>query len=267
MSVLHPAAKHPKEVLYDEVYDPLVRAWFQDLNASEQLVILLREAPDHDLVENLERFNTLFHDLVENGSVDTTATSAEVARTLGENREHMLWEDQMTPGPEATTEELMASFRHKIKRNISLAAIEAIICLESAIRYAREVLGLTGAELAATLRRSTMLPASLAALHDEREKVRMQYLTGTSEEIMYPAVNYADVVSGRFRIDDDKFMTIGLPGQQKIRFRKPPPDNLVLDSPTMMCPAQRLNNEHDVPLNNEFWDLLIDIYQASGRFT
>nr|MDT0662275.1 hypothetical protein [Micromonospora sp. DSM 115978] len=265
MSILHPTARHPKVVLYDVVYDPLVVAWFTELRESPELARLLREAPTRDVVQNLERLDAIFHHLVDAGSVRRTAAAEHVAATLEEHRDHLIWEGQMPPAPDASRDELMASFRHKLRRNISLAALEALICLESAIRYARDTLGLSGPELTATVRRSTMLAASLAALHDLREKTRMHHLIGSTEEIMYPNVGYADVVGGRYRIDDDKFTVIGPPGGQKLRFRKGPPDATVLDSPTIMCPAQRIDNAHGEPLNNEFWYLLVDVYRASGR--
>lgn len=266
MSAKNPAPTHPKEFLYGEAYDPLVRAWFGELHSSAAVRHLLDDAPGHDLVENLQRLDALLHELVESDSLRAAATSARVTEAVSTHRAHIIWEDQLPPPPDASPAELMASFRHKLKRNISLAAIEATIVLESALRYARHVLHLTGDTLEATLRDSTVLPASLAALHDEREKVRMRYLTGCAQEIMYPAVGFADVVAGRFRIDDDKFTSVHANGRIRIRFRRGPREDVSLPSPTMICPAQRLNNADDKPLNNDFWHLLIDIYRASGRF-
>jgi hypothetical protein len=265
MSALNSATQHPKELLYAEVYDPLVMVWFDQLRSAMAVELLLCEAPTRDVVDNLERLDALFHELVDSDAVRAAATSERISQTVTTHRDHMLWEDQMAPGPDAGPAEVMASFRHKLKRNISLAALEAVICLHSALRYARQELHLGGDELEATLRRSTVLAASLAALHDEREKVRMQYLTGSTEEIMYPAVGFADVVAGRFAIGADMFTTVGLKGQLKIRFRRSPQDKLTLPSPTMMCPAQRLDDARGEPLNNYFWGLLVDVYKFSGE--
>ena len=78
MSALNSTTQqHPKELLYAEVYDPLVKVWFDQLQGSAAVELLLREAPTHDLVTNLERFDVLCHELVDSDAVRAAATSEQ----------------------------------------------------------------------------------------------------------------------------------------------------------------------------------------------
>lgn len=257
--------RHPKVALYLEVYTPLVEKWFQALRDSSALTELLIAAPKRDLVDNLERLDLFFRDLVD-GLFDQPGTIMDQALTVvAEHRDAVVWEDQMVPRAGAGAAELATSLRHKFKRNISLAMLEALICLEGALAYGRTVAGLSGAELESTLRASNALLASLSVLHDEQEMVRMRHLTGDPTEIQHPRFTVADIVGGAFRIDSDKFRIVGPEGQRKIRFGSVPPSGLVPSSPTMKCPAHRLTNANGQPLNDDFWDLLVKIYRLSGR--
>lgn len=244
---------------------PLVEDWFQALRDSLALTELQDAAPGRDLVDNLQRLDLFFRDLVD-GLFDRPGGLLERAITVvAEHRDAIVWEDQMVPGPDADATELTVSLRHKFKRNISLAMLEALICLESALTYGRDIVGLSGPTLETTLRHSTALLASLSVLHDEQEMVRMRHLTGDPTEIQHPRFTVADIVGGAFRIAPDRFRIVDSAGQRKIRFASVPPSGLVPSTPTMKCPAHRLTNESGQPLNDEFWDLLVDIYRLSGR--
>jgi hypothetical protein len=257
--------RHPKVALYLEAYMPLVEKWFQALRDSFALTELRLAAPERDLVDNLERLDLLFRDLVDD-LFDQPGTIMDQALTVvAEHRDAVVWEGQLVPPVGADTAELAASLRHKFKRNISLAMLEALICLEGALAYGRDVAGLSGAELESTLRGSKALLASLSVLHDEQEMVRMRHLTGDPTEIQHPTFTVTDIVGGAFRIAPDKFRLVGPEGQRKIRFASVPPSGLVPSSPTMKCPAHRLTNANGQPLNDEFWDLLVEIYGCSGR--
>jgi hypothetical protein len=155
-----------------------------------------------------------------------------------------------------------------MKRNISLGVIEALICLESAYHFGRDKLGLTGDALAETLRRSRQLYGSLALLHDEQEMARLTFLTGRAGYLMYPEVDFPDVIGGDIRIPFDKFAETGPVEARRLRFVTPPVHDAVLDSPTKRCPAHRFRSDRqpELTLNDVLWDLLIDIYRRSGRF-
>ncbi|MBE1492862.1 hypothetical protein [Plantactinospora soyae] len=259
--------RHPKAALYLEVYTPLVEEWFQALRDSFALTELRSTAPERDLVDNLQRLDLLFRDLVDGLFARPSAILDHAIAVVAEHRDAVVWEDQVVPVPGADATELATSLRHKFKRNISLAMLEALVCLESALAYGRDTVGLSGQALEATLRGSTPLLASLSVLHDEQEMVRMRHLTGDPREIQHPRFTVTDIVGGAFRIAPDRFRTIGPEGQRKIRFASVPPSRLVPSTPTMKCPAHQLTDEKGRPLNDEFWDLLVDIYRLSGRLT
>ncbi|GIG92784.1 hypothetical protein [Plantactinospora endophytica] len=257
--------RHPKVALYLEAYTPLVEEWFQALRASDGLRELRRTAPGRDLVGNLERLDLLFRDLVDDLFDRPAPVLGQAVAVVAEHRAAVVWEDQLVPPPDAGAEELAASLRHKFKRNISLALLEALICLESALTYGRQTLGLSGEALERTLRDSTSMLASLSVLHDQQEVARMRQLTGDPTEIQHPRFTVADIVRGAFRIGPDKLRAVGPAGQQKIRFGSVAPHGVELSSPTMKCPAHRLTNDEGQPLNNELWGLLVDVYRMSGR--
>ncbi|MFY1687269.1 hypothetical protein [Plantactinospora sp. WMMB782] len=256
---------HPKVALYLEAYTPLVEEWFSALRVSGALTELRRAAPGRDLVDNLQSLDQLFRDLVDAMFAHPTPVLEHALAVVAAHRGAVVWEDQMVPRADAGTAELAASLRHKFKRNISLALLEALICLESALAYGREGLGLTGAALEQTLRGSTSMLASLSVLHDQHEVARMRQLTGDPTEIQHPRFTVADIVRGAFRIGPEKFRAVGPEGQRKIRFGSVAPQDIELSSPTMKCPAHRLTNDEGQPLNNELWALLVDVYRLSGR--
>ncbi len=257
--------QHPKVALYLEAYTPLVEQWFHALRACPALTELRATAQTRDVLGNVERLESLFRSIVDDLFDQGGAVLEHALAVVSEHRDAVVWTNQMVPRPGADLVELAASLRHKFKRNISLALMEALICLQSAIAYGRDTLGLAGAALEATLRRSTVLLASLSVLHDEQEVARMRYLTGDPREIQHPTFTVSDIVGGAFHIPADKFRVVGADGHQRIRFASVPPSGLVPTSPTMKCPAHRLTNEDGEPLNNELWDLLVDIYRDSGQ--
>jgi hypothetical protein len=268
MSTVALVDDHPKSVLYNHAYDPLTEAWFNALNESPQVKALLDEAPRRDLVTTLQLFNGLFHALVNVSLESLYAKADDIVTIVSKRRNEVLWAGHMAPGADADNEQIRDSLRHKMMRNISLGVIEALICLESAYAFGRDELGLGGTALADVLQRSRQLYASLAVLHDEQERVRLTFLTGIDSHLMYPKVDYHDVIGGSVRIASDKFIVAGPPEARRLRFISPPAHSVQVDSPVKRCPAQRLRSAHHdgLTLNDVLWDLLIAIYRQSGRF-
>jgi len=262
-----PVAAHPKDVLYDGAYDPLTSAWFEALAKSPERQRLLDEIPSHDLIAVLERFNRLFHQLVDDCLAGMNGRD-ELVEIVSRHREHVLWAGHMAPGTDADVKEVATSLGRKMKRNISLGVIEALICLESAYVFCRDKLGLRGSAMAETLRRSRQLYKSLAVLHDEQEKSRLMFLTGISGYLAFPEHDWAAVITGRIQVTPDKFLVSGPDDALRLRFVTPPVQDIVLDSPVRRCPAHRLPSAEDpgMSLNDVLWDLLIDIYRRAGRF-
>lgn len=263
-----PDTSHPKHILYDRAYDPLSQAWFAALADAPEAAALLRDAPAHDLVTNLLRFNALFHALVDAAFDRMPDGGSDVVATASRYRDHILWVNHMAPPDGADATGIRIALGHKLKRNVSLGVIEALICLESAYTFGSAVLGLHGEELARVLQRSRQLYGSLALLHDDQEKVRLTHLTGISGYLMYPDVDFPDVIGRRVTIAADKFVVAGSADQLKIKFVSVPVRAVVLDSPIKRCPAHRFASpDHDgLTLNDVLWDLLIEIYRRSGRF-
>ncbi len=267
-------ADHPKHRLYDGVYDPLTEAWFAALAVSPDVPRLLREATEHPLLVNLRRLDDLFRRLVDECiGQQHEKVLHDTLTTVARHRDAVTWMGYMVPAPDATLAEIKSSLSHKLKRNISLGAVEALICLESAYAYGRDELHLGGAALADTLRRSSQLYASLAVLHDEQERERLTELTGVEGFLEYPEVDYHDVVPDeagerRVRIAPDKFTTTGSGDELRIKLVITPVRRDTLSSPVKRCPAHRLPSPktpgHN--LNDDLWDLLIRIYERSGRF-
>jgi len=260
---------HPKDVLYNGVYDPLTIAWFAALAESTEPADLLAEAPRHDLVTNLLRFNDLFHRLVDislNGMHQKEVD--DIVAIVKKYRNNVQWMGHNEPGLDTDDDGIRASLSDKLKRNISLGVIEALICLESAYIYCDKELGLTGELLAETLRRSRQLYASLALLHDDQERERLTELTGVSGYLEYPKINYHNVINGDITIAVDKFLATGSGNWLRLRFVSAPIPAIPLDSPTKRCPAHRFRSSEqpELMLNDVLWDLLIEIYRGSGRF-
>jgi hypothetical protein len=258
---------HPKDLLYERAYDPLTRIWFECLASSEARIALLAEIPDHDLVTNLLRFNSLFHDLVDE-SMNVVHDRQDILSVVSRYRDHVLWEGHMAPGAAADLAGIKVSLSEKMKRNVSLGVIEALICLESALVFARDELGLCGDELVDTLRRSRQLYGSLAVLHDEQEMVRLNFLAGIDGYLTYPGVDYQHILDGTIRISADKFIVADPDHEPRLRFVATTVQQVTLSSPTRRCPAHRLRSSQnpDMTLNDVLWDLLIDIYRQAGCF-
>lgn len=261
---------HAKHILYDEVYDPLTRAWFTALAGAEPRIDQLLGEITTDLIGGFQRFDELWHALVDECLVDLPDRD-RILSIVRVHRDSVQWCGYMVPDEHATPEELLGSLAAKLKRNISLAVVESLICLESAYRYGQE-LGVYGWELESLLRRSRHLYQSLAALHDEQEAERLTYLTGREGHLAYPDVDYEHVLRGKITINLDRFVrppkVDAATDQGRLRFQTPPvTPSQKFDSPTKRCPAHRLaHQDTGESYNDALWDLLIRIYQAAGRF-
>ncbi len=258
---------HPKDVLYDGAYDPLTRAWFDALAISPERGQLLAEASAYGLLDTLIRFNELCYELVDVSLAGLYEQRDEIVAIVSRHRAHVMWQGHMAPGLDAGADEISVSLSEKMKRNISLGVIEALICLESAYHFCRDTLKLHGDSLSGALMRSRQLYASLAVLHDEQERVRLLALTGI-DSLVYPAVDYQDVIDGTVRIPADKFVVAGTADAPRVKFVTTPVHDVALDSPVRRCPAHRFRSSEnaDLTLNDVLWNLLIDIYQRAGRF-
>jgi hypothetical protein len=180
-------------------------------------------------------------------------------------RDNVLWEDQMIPAFDAKDEEVREALSHKIKRNISMGAVEVVICLEAATAFCKDRLGLKGEPLANALKLSGQLAASLALIHDEQEQHRLQALTGEDGYLKYPEVTFADVIEGgRYRIPPEMFVAVDSDAGPRLRFvtlrLKPGP----FETPVRRCPAYTRANRDRLPLNDDLWRVIVDIYHLSG---
>jgi hypothetical protein len=256
-------AVHPKRALYAKVYIPLTIRWFEALEMSPAKNELLAAAETRELVDTLQAFNAICRERVDE------LLDHDMVRAAHELHQAILWVGDETPGPDPTLAQIRASLADKLRRNISLGILEAVLCLESGYHFARETLGLTGKELRQTLQDSRQLYASLAVLHDLQERQRLSFLTGREGYLEYPAVNYPDIISGHIRISADKFLSSMHTDGVRLRFVSYPVDRIdPADSgPTMRCPAHQASQGfYGGTYNDVLWDLLIDIYQRSGRF-
>jgi hypothetical protein len=261
-----PAA--PKRVLYGNVYVPVTVGWFAALQASPRKDELLAHAGDRGLLETLRLFDELCR-----GLVDPLVTDDMVAVAY-ELREAILWMDGdwahiEDPGPDPSVAQISASLVAKLRRNISLGVLEAVLCLESACRYAQRELHLRGDELRRTLLGSRQLYAGLAVLHDKQERERLSFLTGIDGYLEYPAVDHHHILDGELCIPSDKFVALPTADGMRIRFVRNQVSRIdeAVDGPTMRCPAHRPSPaDPDLTYNDILWNLLIEIYQRSGRF-
>jgi hypothetical protein len=255
-----------KSALYAEVYDPLAAAWFSALAAADGTRWLLAEAASHTLLDNLDRANALFHDLVDRSLDELGERRDRILAVVREHSAHVLWEGQQVPAPGATSlAAYLLPLRHKLKRNISLGAVEAVICLESGLRYCRSEPRLARHDPLDVLGRSRQLYGSLAYLHDEQEMTRLEHLTGVPGYLRYPEVGFREViVEGAYAIPPQRFRTVTGGGPPRIRFARLPAHRAPLTGPTLRCPAQRIKPETggDV-LNDVLWDLLVELYRRS----
>lgn len=258
-------SRHPKDVLYDKVYDPVTRAWFVELDHYPRLTELLDEAPRFDLLRNLNELNSLFHEVVDRCFDNLGPRADSMVEVVRRYRKHVLWEGQMTPGLFAGNKKIIAAISNKIKRNISMGAVEAVICLEGAIAYGKDKLGLDGQALAEVMKRSLQLCASLALLHDEQEQHRLQFLTGEDGYLKYPDVSFDHVIlGGRYKISTAKYEDLGSDDNLQLKFVGNRAHPGPFTSPIRRCPAQRLSHQGKV-LNEKLWHLLVEIYHLSGR--
>lgn len=262
-------AAHPKSLLYEKVYVPVTVGWFAALKSSPVKDDLLANAGEYGLRQTLEAFNELCRSLVDELVTD------EMVRSAHGWREAILWMDgdwrhsDEAPGPDPTLAQLRMSLEAKLRRNISLGVLEAVLCLESACEFARRDLGLRGDTLRDTLQGSRQLYASLAVLHDKQERERLSFLTGISGYLEYPAYNYSHVIGGELRIPAEKFVAARTADGWRIRFVRHQVGRIdeAADGPAMRCPAHRPSADRaGSTYNDVLWDLLIGIYQRSGRF-
>ena len=90
------------------------------------------------------------------------------------------------------------------------------------------------------------------------------------EASLKPLVNYyEDVITGRIRVPADRFVGGGPRHARHLRFVATSVNDITRDSPTRSCPAHRdcaVTFMPHVAVNDDLWDLLIDIYHRSGRF-
>jgi hypothetical protein len=252
-----------KLALYADVYDPFTVNGFIALGRSNDKADILAKAHDRGLDATIQSFNDLFR-RVATDSLAEVGPALMVAR-VQELHQYVFWSGDEDPGDAPNPVAVHGSLVAKLQRNISLGLLETILCLESGYHFAHDVLGLTGADLAATLKRSRQLYGSLAVLHDNDERERVAWLTGRSEPIEYPEVGFSDVISGEVRIPFDKFLTGGTPGPPQLRFVRAPFKTIKQSSPTMRCPAHR-NGPGDRTWTDSMWHTLIEIYDRVGRF-
>jgi hypothetical protein len=259
---------HPKDVLYARVYDPITQVWFAQLARSPRLNPIIAGVPSAGLTRSLLAFNQLMHDTVDSCLIEGTP-GLDVADMISAVREHFTDVSWVVDAPTTRDDEaLRDGLAAKLKRNVSLGVIEALICLESALAYCDHALpGLDRNALAATLVRSRQLYGSLALLHDDQEMVRLTFLTGRPGYLMYPEVGYEDVLTRRVTIPAEKFVSSGTQEAPRLRFVTPPPETTTLTSPIKRCPAHRFRSEEkpELMLNDWLWDLLVELYANSGR--
>ncbi len=256
-----------KVELYAEVYDPITSEWFAAMGRADHLVHdILTRAPVTGLHSTLLDLNRLFHALVDevlpSSEPPRIARMLDVVRRL---RRSVLWVEHSPPRLNANAENLLDALRNKMRRNISLGAVEALICLESAVRYGRQRLGLSGEPLADLLVRSRRLYTSLAVLHDDQEMQRLHFLAGVEGHLSYPDTDYDDVIAHRVIVGLDKIVEIGGGDTLRLGWLSDPVPPAAPDSPVMRCPAQRLRDAGSGrPFNDLLWDLLIEIYRRTG---
>jgi hypothetical protein len=253
---------HAKRAIYSTIYHPVTDRLFEQLRSPSMRGPVLAAAAG-GVLPALDELNGRCHRQVGELVDDAMVTAAMRLRR------DVLWVGAEAPAVSASRDDIRASLVAKLRRNASLGFVEATLCLDSAYHAARDRLRLRGPALRETLRRSRTLCRSLAALHDVQERQRLSYLTGREGYLEYPAVDYADVVEGRFRIPADRFVATN--GEQpRLRFvsRSAGPVDTRRHGPTMRCPALRMSvPDAAAPHTDALWDLLIDIYQHAGRFS
>jgi hypothetical protein len=259
-------ATHPKDRLYARVYDPLTQEWFHALRRSKRVGAIVADAANVGLLATMNELDQLFSDLVDEVLDHPEVDTRDIIATTSANQQHVLWVGHAAPLPGANHSAVGESLRKKMTRNISLGVVEALICLQSAYRFGWEELELRGADLENMLRRSRQLYASLAVLHDDQEQVRLQELAGITGFLKYPETDYEAALEGRVSIAVGHFVRSGSPQEPRLRFRSSPVPPPASQSPIKRCPAQRLRAADGRPLNDELWDLLIDVYRSAGQF-
>lgn len=244
---------HPKDVLYREAYDPATEEWFGLLAAAE-----LPSTEGQHLLARVLRANDLFHDLVDDVMHARSPAIAHALDVVAEYASSVVWAGQNVPPAAATAGDIEFSFRHKLKRNISLAMQEGLLVLESAHAFL-ETLGMRGEEARRAMERSYRLVGGLASVHDEREIALLKRLRRRGDEVSYPQVSFARILQGEFRIPADNFMAVDRRGGRSVAFVKVDLPHVNLHSPTMVCPAHRLRRDGR-RLNETFWELLVNVF-------
>ncbi|HEY9410417.1 MAG TPA: hypothetical protein VIP77_12615 [Jiangellaceae bacterium] len=249
---------HPKELLYTNAYDPLVAVWFEELMSDPRLIQIIEAARGNDVATSLRHLNALFAEVAS----DVVRRSGREIETVARHRDMVLWEGHRVPDADAGLHEVASSLDHKFERNIGQALIEALLCLESARTFLTQA-GHSGARLYAVLGNSTSLITSLAVLHNNRQIPYLTMLVG-GRAFDFPQVTPEHVVGGEFHIAARHLRLSGHGRTERVKFRPRAPQLEVLESPTMICPAHRLNDSTGERINHRFWRLLVEIYSKSA---
>jgi len=289
---------HPKRELYTGAYDLLTQEWFKTVFTPENLQRLEDHTEGMNTVEMLECYNEFFHEGVDYvfDADDLQEQIAKAVEIVSLYKEHVLWVGYFEPAADASLPEVAASLRYKFKRNISLALLEALALLESGIlRILKDPTVPRKVDLAKSMRYSHALYMRLARIHETHARQRWQVLTD-ADEIAYPDVGISEIVEEGRNIINSKYLKlaplmpevfqvdfIGTPTQWRHEAQTDKKSYPVpIDTPTMVCPAERLRpteetqpqltpyventREKDNAWNGYFWELLIRVYERSGRF-
>jgi hypothetical protein len=297
VSERYPKSKHPKRELYKGAYDETTDNWFSVLFTPENLERLEKETQGMNTLEMLEHYNAFFHVVVDE-IFDRAEYQEQITRAVGTvslHKKYVAWQGHKVPDAEASSDEVEESFRYKMKRNISLALLEALALLESGILRIIQDPSVSGEiDLAASMQHSHELIMRFGRIHGDHALVRLQKFTNAAE-ITYPEIRIAEILEGRNIIAAHhmKLIPHETPGIVSVDFVYTPQrwhkETLadtdyagITASPTAVCPAERLNpspetrdalqpyiqnhEEADGSWNRYFWELLIDIYARSKRF-
>lgn len=234
---------HPKQRLYDEVYDPLVARWFKHFHN-----LTSRARGRSDLVA-LEQICLQLADWV------STDTTPEMIDVLVEHADAVAWIGQMQPTALSTREDILQAFRHKFRRNVGQAFLEAALVAISAHNFLRTQ---PVDDPDTVLRSSTGMVALLASLHDDREHAFFKVLYD-GQFLWFPQVSattLAGAIDERLLIPAERFKLVN--GQ--VRFKDRLDDRSDVNGPTVMCPAHRYRDESNARLNDSLWRVVVDCH-------